>query len=164
MKRQTILFWIVTAATLGWILLMRPVTPSNIIEYEFARTVEKAVHILIEWGLGGVEKAKMSILLDFVFLILYSWAISLGCKVVVGFADSATITKIGLALSKAIWIAGACDFIENVSLLIVMHWINGVLLEVAFWMAGLKFLIVAIAILFLLLATAVGLVKQVSGK
>ena len=91
MKKQTRLFWLVSAATIGWMLVMRPVTPTNIIEFEFARTPEKAVKIFIDWGGSGVEKAKMSILLDFVFLVLYSWAISLGCKVAAGFSNTSII-------------------------------------------------------------------------
>lgn len=158
-KRQT-LFWLVTAATIGWMLIMRPVTPPNIIEFEFARTPEKVVKIFIDWGGGGVEKAKMSILLDFVFLVLYSWAISLGCKVVAGFSQTAIISKIGLQLSWIIWIAGACDIIENVSLLLVMRNLNAILLEIAFWTAGIKFTIVIIVLLFIATAFGMGLMQK----
>ena len=161
MKKQTRLFWLVSAATIGWMLVMRPFTPGNIIEYEFARTVEKAIEIFMDWGAGGVEKAKMSILLDFVFLILYSWAISLGCKVVAGFAGSARVSKIGLQLSRLVWIAGACDLVENVSLLIAMHRLNNIVLELAFWTAGIKFAIILVALLFILVVTGIGLTKKI---
>jgi hypothetical protein len=158
-KRQT-LFWLVTAATIGWMLIMRPVTPTNIIEFEFARTPEKAIKIFMDWGGSGVEKAKMSILLDFVFLVLYSWAISLGCKVAADFSHAAIISKIGLQLSRIIWIAGACDIIENISLLLVMRNLNAMLLELAFWTAGIKFTIVIIALLFIVIAFGMGLMQK----
>jgi len=158
-KRQN-LFWLVTAATIGWMLVMRPVTPTNIIEFEFARTPEKAVKIFIDWGGSGVEKAKMSILLDFVFLVLYSWAISLGCKVAAGFSNTSIISKIGLRLSRIIWMAGACDMIENVSLLLVMRNLNAMLLELAFWTDGIKFTIVIIALLFIIVAFGIGLTQK----
>jgi|JI10StandDraft_1071094.scaffolds.fasta_scaffold03702_13 hypothetical protein len=158
-KRQT-LFWLVTAATIGWMLVMRPVTPTNIIEFEFARTPEKAVEIFIDWGGSGAEKAKMSILLDFVFLVLYCWAISLGCKVAAGFSQTKIISKAGLKLSRIIWIAGVCDIIENVSLLLVMRNLNAMLLELAFWTAGIKFTIVIAALLFIIIAFGIGLTRK----
>ena len=158
-KRQN-LFWLVTAATIGWMLVMRPVTPTNIIEFEFARTPEKAVKIFIDWGGSGVEKAKMSILLDFVFLVLYSWAICLGCKVAAGFSNTSIISKIVLRLSRIIWIAGACDIVENVSLLLVMRTLNTTLLELAFWTASIKFTIVIVAILFIIISFGIGLARK----
>lgn len=159
MKKQT-LFWLVTAATIGWMLVMRPVTPTNIIEFEFARTPEKVIKIFMDWGGGGVEKAKMSILLDFVFLILYSWAISLGCKVAASFVNTSVISKIGLQLSRIIWIAGVCDLVENVSLLFVIHNLNATLLELAYWTAGIKFTIVIVTLLFILVAACIGLMQK----
>ncbi len=160
MKKQTRLFWIVTAATIGWMLVMRPVTPINIIEFEFARTPEKVLKIFMDWGGSGVEKAKMSILLDFVFLVLYSWAISLGCKVAADFSQTAIISKVGLQLSRIIWIAGACDIIENISLLLVMRNLNATLLELAFWTAGIKFTIVIATLLFIIIAVGIGLMRK----
>ena len=159
-KKRTQFFWLVTAATIGWMLIMRPVTPTNIIEFEFARTPERAVKIFIDWGGSGVEKAKMSILLDFVFLVLYSWAISLGCKVAADFSQTAIISKIGLRLSRIIWIAGACDIIENVSLLLVMRNLDAMLLELAFWTAGIKFSIVIVALLFIVTASGIFLMQK----
>jgi hypothetical protein len=159
-KKRTQVFWVVTTVTICWMLVMRPVTPPNIIEFEFARTPEKVVEIFIDWGGSGVEKAKISILLDFVFLVLYSWAISLGCKVAVDFSQTTIISKIGLQLSRIIWIAGACDIVENVSLLLVMRNLNAMLLELAFWTAGIKFTIVIAALLFIVTAFGMGLMQK----
>lgn len=114
----------------------------------------------MDWGGGGVENAKMSILLDFVFLILYSWAISLGCKVAATFANTSFISKIGLHLSRIIWIAGACDLVENVSLLFVIHNLNAALLELAYWTAGIKFTIVIVTLFFILVAACIDLIRK----
>lgn len=143
---------------------MRPVTPTNIVEFEFSRTITKATKIFMDWGANGMEKAKTSIQLDFVFLFLYSWAISLGCKVAAFSSGISKISKTGLLLSRLVWIAGACDIVENISLLMVMQQMNSFLLELAFWTAGIKFTIVIGALFFIIVTAAIGLFRNLLQK
>lgn len=155
MKRQTILFWLFTAATMGWMLLMRPVTPPDIVKFEFIRTVGAASGMLAAWGEAGIEKVRLSLYLDFVFLILYCQTISLGCRLVASF-NAGVFANAGLLFSRLIWIAGACDLVENIALLLTLQKVNGTLLELAFWMAGIKFAWVGITILFVMVGAGAG--------
>lgn len=116
--------------------------------------------MLATWGADGIEKVKLSLYLDFIFLILYCWSISLGCKVSAGFGGQ-NFMKPGLLFSKIIWIAGACDIIENVALLFTIQNPNNAVLELAFWMAGIKFTIVVAAILLVLAGTVAGLIRVI---
>lgn len=152
-------FWFLTVATIAWMFVMRPFTPGNIVAFEFARTVENATQILAEWGSEGIAMAKLSLNLDFIFLVLYSWAISLGCRVAANFSKAPTLISIGNVLSKIIWIAGLCDLVENVCLILVIRQVNETLLEVAFWMAATKFALVGVALLFMMMAAIIGITK-----
>jgi len=164
MSKQVRLFWFVTVGTIAWIFVMRPFTPPNIIEFEFAHTVDNALRIINEWGASGVEKAKMSIYLDFVFLVLYSWAISLGCRVASEFSGHCVLVSIGTFLAKVIWIAAVCDLAENVAMLLTLQNVEATWVAFAFWAAGIKFSIVIGSLLFVLLATAVGVMKKLDAR
>jgi len=149
MSKETRLFWILTISTIAWIILMRPFTPTNIVEFEFAKTVDHAQFIISNWGSEGVAKAQLSIYLDFVFLVLYSWAISLGCKVVIGSLHLGWMKKTGEYLSTIIWLAGSCDLVENVAMLITLSDMNESSVTAVYYFAMFKFAIVLVCLLFI---------------
>lgn len=164
MRRQVRLFWFVTAGAIAWMFVMRPFTPSDIVAFELARTSDQALRMIAEWGTSGVEKARMSIYLDFVFLVLYSWAISLGCRVASDFSKQNLLIRTGTLLAKLIWVAALCDVIENVAMLMTLQQVSETTLTIAFWSALLKFTLVLISLVFILLATGVGLGKKLVKK
>jgi hypothetical protein len=159
MGKQAKLFWIVTLATIGWILLMRPFTPSNIVQFELAKTVDSAQQIIGDWGEEGISKARLSIYLDFVFIILYAWAISLGCKVSAAFSANQNLVRAGGFFSRVIWFAGSCDIIENTAMLFTLSEINELTVSMAFYFAVFKFSIVVLALILIFISLAVGLFK-----
>jgi len=160
MSKETRLFWTLTISTIAWIILMRPFTPTNIVEFEFAKTMEHAQLIISSWGAEGVAKAQLSIYLDFVFLILYSWAISLGCKVVIGSIRFDWLRKIGEYLSSIIWFAGSCDLVENVAMLITLSGMNEFSVAAAYYFAMFKFAIVLVCLLFIIVTPVVKIVAN----
>jgi len=159
MGKQAKLFWIVTLATIGWMMLMRPATPANIIQFELAKTVEAARKIIDVWGEEGVSKAQLSIYLDFVFIFLYAWAINLGCKVSAAFSDNEKLIKAGAFFSTMIWFAGSCDLIENVAMLFTLSGMNELTVTMAFYFAIFKFTIVVLALVLIFISLGVGLFK-----
>jgi len=159
MGKQAKLFWIVTLVTIGWIILMRPFTPVNIVQFELAKTVDSAQQIIDAWGEEGVTKARMSIYLDFVFIFLYAWAINLGCKVSTAFSDNERLIKAGTFFSTVIWFAGSCDLIENVAMLFTLSGMNELTVTMAFYFAIFKFSIVVLALLLIFISLGVGLFK-----
>jgi hypothetical protein len=161
MGKQAKLFWMVTLATVGWIILMRPFSPTNIVQFELAKTVESAQQIIDAWGEEGVSKARMSIYLDFVFIFLYAWAISLGCKVSTAFSASKNLISAGSFFSRVIWFAGSCDLIENLAMLFTLSHLNELTVSMAFYFAIFKFTIVVLALLLIFISMGVGLFKFV---
>jgi hypothetical protein len=161
MGKQAKLFFIITLATIGWIILMRPFSPGNIVQFELAKTVESAQHIIDEWGTEGVLKAQVSIYLDFVFIFLYAWSIGLGCKVSATFSANEKLMVVGIFFSRAIWFAGSCDLIENFAMLFTLSSINELTVSMAFYFAIIKFTIVVLALLLIIISVGVGLFKVI---
>jgi hypothetical protein len=159
MGKQAKLFWIVTLATIGWIILMRPFSPTNIVQFELAKTVEVARQIIDQWGAKGVSNARISIYLDFVFIFLYAWAIDLGCHVSTAFSANEKLKVAGKFFSRAIWFAGSCDLLENFAMLFTLSNINELTASMAFYFASIKFAIVLIALLLIFFSVGVGLFK-----
>ena len=159
MSKESKLFWIVTLVTLGWMLVMRPFTPTNIVQFELAKVVPSAQQIMDDWGTEGIAKARLSIYLDFAFILLYAWAIALGCKISTVFSGNNNLMKAGAFFSRIIWFAGSCDIIENVSMLFTLSGINELTVTMAFYFAVIKFLIVGVALLLILLSMGVGFFK-----
>jgi hypothetical protein len=159
MGKQAKLFWIVTAATLGWIILMRPFSPANIVQFELAKTVDSAQRIMDAWGEEGISKARVSIYLDFVFIFLYAWAIGLGAKVSTAFSSNDKLIAVGSFFSRVIWFAGSCDLIENLAMLFTLSDINELTTSMAFYFAIVKFTIVVMALLLIFISMGVGLFK-----
>lgn len=159
MGKQAKLFWIVTLVTIGWMILMRPFTPSNIVQFELAKTVDAAQQIIDDWGEAGISKARLSIYLDFIFIFLYAWAISLGAKVATAFSANQNLVTAGSFFSRVIWFAGSCDIIENVAMLMTLSELNELTVSMAFYFAIFKFSIVVLALLLILISLGVGLFK-----
>jgi len=159
MGKQAKLFFIVTIATIGWIILMRPFSPANIVQFELAKTVESAQHIITEWGTEGVSKARVSIYLDFIFIFLYAWAIGLGCKVSSAFSANEKLMVAGTFFSRVIWFASSCDLIENFAMLFTLTEMNELTVLMAFYFAVIKFIVVLLALLLIFFAMAVGVFK-----
>jgi hypothetical protein len=159
MGKQAKLFWIVTAATLGWIILMRPFSPANIVQFELAKTVDSAQRIMDAWGEEGISKARVSIYLDFVFIFLYAWAIGLGAKVSTAFSSNDKLMMAGAFFTRVIWFAGSCDLIENLAMLFTLSSMNELTTSMAFYFAIVKFTIVVMALLLIFISMGVGLFK-----
>ena len=157
MSKQASQFWIVTVCAIAWMLFMRAYTPNNIVQFELAHTVDSASRIISGWGEMGIKNARVSIYLDFIFLILYSWAIGMGCRLAGEFSDIQLFKGPSIFFMRAAWFAGTCDLIENFSMIFTLSHLNEFSVSMSFYFAVIKFLILAIALIFILLASSVGL-------
>jgi hypothetical protein len=153
-------FYVILFATLCWMIVMRLFSPTNIVEFEFAGTVQKATEIIDVWGDKGVELARTSTYLDFIFLLLYSASISLGCKVASTYSKNQLLIKIGITLSWIVWLAGMSDVIENISMLNTLNEINQATISLAYYFAAIKFSMVAVGLLFIISSSLIGLAKR----
>jgi hypothetical protein len=129
------------------------------VQFELAKTVDSAQQITGDWGEQGISKARLSIYLDFVFIFLYAWAISLGCKVSATFSANQNLVAAGGFFSRLIWFAGSCDIVENTAMLITLSEVNELTVSMAFYFAIFKFLIVVLALILIFISLGVGMFK-----
>jgi hypothetical protein len=141
-------------------IVMRIYSPSNIVQFEFAGTIQSATEIISNWGAEGTALAKTSIYLDFVFLVLYCVAFSLACRVASEFSKNPLLIKTGVMLSWIVWAAGISDAVENMGMLLTLDEINQSTISVSWYFAAIKFSILAIVLLFILASSLTGLIKK----
>jgi hypothetical protein len=165
----TKLFWISLVATFAWIFFMKagmaPLNTKVTVDFELAKTPEKAQAIINTIGPEGVKKLRYGTYLDFLLLLLYPLTIALGCIA----ASRATRDKSYIKWSKffvgLIIVAGILDATENLFMLPSM---NGPVLaantSIAFYCAGFKFLFILICLLFVLLCFIPILVRIIWGR
>ena len=105
--------------------------PHGIVSFEFAGTLSLAQEMLESWGSTGQLYAALSLGLDYLYLVLYSACIALGCALVASnLATHKTLSGIGIVLSWAQFGAGGLDVLENIALIRILLGS-----ELAFWPA-----------------------------
>ena len=145
-------------ASLVFLLLMRaPVDEMSdrgvgVIEFEVARTAEKASEYYALLGDHGRDEARKQLYFDFPYLVLYGLFYAAACLVVAARAaerDMARVARWGMPFAVAGLLAAACDAVENLSLLRVLDghtdqpWPG-----IAFTFATAKFALIACAVLY----------------
>ena len=124
----------------------------GIIEFETARTSEKASELYGELGAEGRDAAEESLYLDYPFLVLYGFLYAMAALVVAARAEErgmAGIARWGRPVAVAGLLSAACDAIENAALLRVLDghtdqpWPG-----IAFVFASTKFLLAAVVLVY----------------
>lgn len=141
---------------------MRIFSPANIVQFELAETTTTATEIISAWGPEGIAMARTSTYLDFIYIIFYVAAIALGCKVASSYSRTPVLEKIGTVLSFFTVVAGACDIIENIAMLKSLHEVTETTVAMAYYFATVKFAILFIALLFILMAFATGVLRTMN--
>lgn len=132
--------------------------PYTIIDLEFAANATRLSEMVAAWGQAGVDAARQSLYLDFAFIPCYVLAFS-GLTLLVTRGASGVWQRAGLVVLWLPIVAGALDVTENVSLLMSLP-AGGGALPVAAVCAGLKFLLLAITLGYVL----VSLIRKVFSR
>lgn len=156
-QRGLILLGLLVASTVFLLLMRGPVDEMSqrgvgIIEFELARTAEKASEHYGALGEQGRDEARTSLYLDYPYLLLYGFLYAAACLVVA--ARAAERGKMRLAAwgqpaALAGLVGAACDAVENAALLRVLDghtdqpWPG-----IAFSFASAKFLLIAVALVY----------------
>lgn len=102
---------------------MQDTAGPGIIGFELAGSDERASEILSQWGDDGRSAARLSLWLDFPYLLAYSAFLSLAAAAI---RDAARrhgwrrFARPGSVIAALPWVAGACDVVEDVNLLLVL--------------------------------------------
>jgi hypothetical protein len=146
-------------ATLLFFLLLRiqgdelrqSYAEQGIVSLEFAYSAEKTSTVLAGWKADGlVPTANINILIDFLFIPFYAMLFyTLTGSISVRLTGKAS--TLGVLLAFFSLIAGLCDVIENIFMLISIHgFYNDLTTMVTAGFAGIKFLLLALALLYII--------------
>jgi hypothetical protein len=157
--------WVLGIATAGLFVVlglldlrMQDTGGPGIVGFELAGSSERATQIMAEWGQTGQNAARLSLWLDFLFLIAYGAFLPLAILAV---RDAARrnrwdgYARYGTAIAILPIVAAMCDAIEDVCLLLVLdgHGASRAP-EAATAFAFAKFATLGIALLYLLAGLA----------
>jgi hypothetical protein len=145
-------------ATLFFFLLLRiqgdelrqSYAEQGIISLEFAHSAEKTTKVLDGWKADGlIPKANNNILIDFLFIPFYAMLFyTLSGSISVRLKGKAS--TLGVLLAFFSLIAGLCDVIENIFMLVSIHaFYNDLTTMLTAGFAGLKFLLLVLALLYI---------------
>lgn len=156
LNRLRQLFWFFFLLTIAYMIWVRnylaPLSSDEIVQFEIAKTAGKAKAIIQDWKLTGkYEQGVKSTYFAYVFMLLYTVAIALGCRFISVCTGNEILIKGGKGFAWLILGATACDLIENISL---SHTIHGPISQwnvtLAYNLARIKFSIVIVCLLFIL--------------
>ncbi|MBS1604099.1 MAG: hypothetical protein JST42_15630 [Bacteroidetes bacterium] len=131
---------------------LAPLTSGEIVQFEIAKTTEKARIIMDHWkDSGKYEQGIRTTYFAYVFMFLYTVAIALGCRFVSLCTRNEIMIKGGKGFAWLILLATACDAVENTALSrILQGHISQLNVTIAYNLARVKFSIVIVCILFMI--------------
>jgi len=154
---------ITTVIFFGWLRLqgaglITDISSMGIVDLELADSPARLSTLLLSWNKTTVVN---NILIDFLFIPSYALFLSLGCRQLAMSTNNAEMIKVGHITAKGVWLAALLDVIENLLMLgSIEGYYSTSSLVLTRWVAIIKFLLVAIAILFLLTGSIYYLVKK----
>lgn len=117
-------FSIVIMVVMNWvgIPLNTPAAPMGIVSFEIAGTPAQAQAMLKSWSAETQIRAAFIQGLDFLFPIVYANAVALGCLLAGGVLARRRwpLSQLGAPLAWGLWAAAGFDYIENISLVVLL--------------------------------------------
>ena len=127
--------------------------PNGIVSFEFAYNIDSAMEILYSWDSNAKMNAGLSLGIDYLFLVVYSLFFSISVYLIAQKFDNKfdLMKKLGIALAVLLIIAGLCDAIENYALIkLLLGSENSIFPLTAYYFASLKFVIIGLALFYIL--------------
>jgi hypothetical protein len=150
------LFWLFSLLTIAYMIWVRtylsPLSSDELVQFEIAKTVDKAQAIVQEWKISGkYELGVQSTYFAYLFMLLYTFAIALGCRFLSALTGNEILIKGGKGFAWLIVAATACDLVENIALSrTIRGHISQWNVTLAYDLARVKFSILIVCILFML--------------
>lgn len=163
------LFWFFFLLTIAYMIWVRnylaPLSSDELIQFEIAKTANKAQAIIDRWKLTGkYELGVKSTYLAYIFMVLYTLAIALGCRFISVCTGNEIMIRGGKGFAWLIIIATICDLIENIAL---SHTLRGQISQwnvtIAYNLAKVKFSIVIVCLLFILACALYWVMGKLAG-
>ena len=163
------LFWLFSLLTVAYMIWVRsylsPLSSDEIVQFEIAKTVGKAQAIIQDWkNTGKYELGVKSTYFAYVFMVLYTLAIALGCRFISACTGNEIMIKGGRGFAWLIVGAAICDLIENIALSqTIKGYISQWNVSIAYDLARVKFSIVIVCLLFMVACALYWLIERLSG-
>ena len=170
LSRLRQLFWLFSLLTIAYMIWVRsylsPLSSGEFVQFEIAKTVDKANFIIQDWkNTGKYEQGIKTTYFAFVFIILYTIAISLGCRFISRCTGNDIMIKGGRGFAWLIGVAAICDIIENIAISRTLHGaVSPLNVSIAYDMARVKFSIVIVCILFMLACLLYWMIGSLAGE
>jgi hypothetical protein len=170
--RRRLVFVPLLVLTLGLMLgvmarlddrLRTPVSPLGIVSFELAGDTASAQRMIDAWDEGARRYAAFSLGIDYLFMVAYSTTIAFGCLWAAGVlgALSPGLAAAGAPLAWGSWLAALLDAGENAALArMLLATVRAPWPTVAWWCATSKFALLVAALLYVLAAALVRLVRR----
>lgn len=133
---------------------MRKTGGPGIVAFELAGTPKRSTKIMRKWGAEGQAAARISLVLDYPFLVTYSGLQFIGCMWARDQLRSGPLAAAGRVIAPAQIAAGAFDAVENTALLGIVAGRTGRLPAVARASALAKFALLTVGVLYRALGIA----------
>lgn len=169
-RRLRQLFWLFSLITIAYMIWIRsylsPLSSGEIVQFEIAKTVNKANAIIQDWkNSGKYEQGVKSTTFAYLFIVLYTIAIALGCRFISACTGNDILVKGGRGFSWLIGIATICDIIENIAMSETLRGnISQWNVTIAYNLARVKFSIVIVCILFIVACAIYWLIARLAGE
>ncbi len=125
--------------------------PQGIVSFEFALTPERAQQMLDSWSPDARMRAGFIQGLDFLFPLVYSTTVGLGCVMAAGVIASRGqgIARLGAWLAWGLWAAAALDYVENIGLVLLLFGqVYSPFPQIATVCATIKFALLAVGLVY----------------
>lgn len=131
--------------------LVTDISSRGIVDLEMAGNMARWEALTGAWSRTATIN---NILIDFLYIPAYALFLSLACRILADKQTPTAIQAAGKGLAKAVWLAAMLDVIENLLMLGGLYgYVSPATLQLTKWVATIKFIIVALAILYIMLAT-----------
>ncbi|AXG69317.1 hypothetical protein KORDIASMS9_01537 [Kordia sp. SMS9] len=149
-------------------LLKNEFAPLGIISFELANTLENSTQILNSWETtdGAMQSTEWSLWFDYIFIVTYVFLLCLlihRVRRTVWKNQASLAYRFGIVMMRMVLYAGIMDMVENFALLqlfygdLQTHWAT-----LAFVMALLKFIHLALGILYVLIGLLTAGIKKLA--
>jgi hypothetical protein len=140
----------------------------SVLSFEFVGSRRHAAQILAEWGAGGRDLARLSLWIDFVFMLSYGTFFTLAAIATREFASKhgrRLLSVAGVVAPIFATSAALFDAMENVALLLILGGRGGSIAPAfATTCASLKFTLITLAIVYVIWGLCVRLRLRGRGR
>jgi len=132
----------------------------GILSFEFATTAQRSQEILDSWDSQTKLAAGLTLQMDFLFLLVYSTTLGIGCLLISRSQSDPRFSQLGIILAWLQWGAGLADVFENFALLQVISGSMIFFPLIAALFASIKFGLIFLGVAYIAIGSCLILIPK----